>query len=323
MSAGVAAPTFLSAAPALPLNLEHTTWTITDESAQTRLPQDGRQLTVPVTYQEHVTLQDPSDKDSVTLRVGTSWLRGSQQAEADRLIDAQVWTFPMDRLTGEAEADASLTHTIGMPTADVPVQGLWMKFPANAEKTTYDYFDPTLRGAAPAVFEEELEMDGRTVYRYHQQIEPTNVATRYAGTFTTITVGAKGGAGVRNDADAAENPTKAFLFHSASRDLFVDQQTGMIVDMDVSVRDFYGDKEGKELENALTFDGSISDEDTAAFLAQTEQFHHTALLRAIRWGLIGGGALLSLLALLGVFGLYSRRAAAKNGIHEVHGAHEA
>ncbi len=300
LTAGVAAPRFLDAQPTLPLDLEHSTWTITDEAAQTRLVQDGRQLRVPVTAQMHVALQDPADADTVTARVGTTWMRESQQAEADRLISAQVWSYPLDRLTGTpagGQAEATLTHTIGFPTADVPISGQWFKFPAHAEKTTYDVWDETLRGTAPAVFEEETTLEGRTVYRYHQRIEPTNIALRYAGMFNTIN---------------REEGT-AYLYHSATRDFYVDQATGMVVDMDVDIKDFYGDLDGKELENSLTFAGSISEEDTAQFLEQAAGFHHTTALQITRWALIIGGSILTLVALAGVFGAFSRRGGRHRG----------
>ncbi|WP_293772143.1 DUF3068 domain-containing protein [uncultured Corynebacterium sp.] len=295
VAAGVAVPSFINEQPSLPLNLEDTTWTITDENASTRLVQDGRQINVPVTAQWHVALQEPADEDTVTLRVGSSWMRSSQQAEADRLIQAEVLTYPMDRLTGEATGDGTLTHTLGSPTTNVAMSGVWFKFPSNAQKTTYDVYDDTLRGTAPAVFESETELDGRTVYVYHQDVEPTNIAKRYAGTFTTIAH--------TNDAGEEE---RGYLYHSASRDFYVDAQTGLVVDMDVSIKDFYGTDAGDELENALTFTGSISEDDTAHFLAETKKFHHPALIDAIRWGLIGAGALLSLIALIGVFGGVSR-----------------
>ena len=291
LSAGLAAPAFIEAEPTLPLDLEHTTWTMTDENATTRLLQDGRQLQVPVTAQWHIALQEPADDEQVTLRVGSSWMRSSLQEEKDRLITAQVWSYPIDRLTGDALADAAVSHTMATPVSTVPVTGLWWKFPAGAEKTSYDVFDETLRDSAPAVFEEEMEMDGRTVYRYHQDIEPTNVAKKY-NTYQTMLSGEDG---------------TEYLFHSAQRDFYVDKVSGMIVDLDVSIKDFYAKDDGVETQNALTFNSSISEEDTQAFLEQTKKFHHTNLIHWIRWGLLGAGALITLIALLGIFGVFGTR----------------
>lgn len=292
VSAGVAAPSFLSADPTLPLNLPALTWTITDDSATTRLYTDGRQLTVPVTAQWHLTVQSPADATSATVRVGSSWLRGSQQQEAERLIDAQVWTYPMDRLSGAPLGPGTLTHTLGSPTAEVPMEGSWWKFPADAEKTTYDVFDDTLRRAAPAVFEEEVERNGHTLYRYHQEIPATNVAKLHPGTFTTAKI----------------DDATTYLYHSATRDFYVDPHSGLVVDLDISVKDFYGDNAGAERANALEFDGSISDADTETLLQATEEFRNSKVLRAVRWGLIGSGTLVALVALAGVFGAFTRKA---------------
>lgn len=295
LSAGIAAPTFINSQPLLPLNLPDTTWTITDNNASTRLITTGQQLNVPVTAQWHLTLQEPADGDTATVRVGSSWMRSSQQTEVDRLIQAQVLTYPINRISGEALGQGTLTHTIGLPTSQVPMSSVWFKFPSNAEKTTYDVYDETLRGVAPAVFDSQTTMDGRTVYVYHQDIEPTNIAKLYAGTFNTIT---------HKNGDTTE---PAYLYHSATRDIYVDKETGLVVDMNVSIKDYYGTDSGQELENALTFNGSISKEDTSRFLSEAASFHHTALFDAIRSGLIGAGTLLCIIALLGVFGLLSRK----------------
>ncbi|QPK79508.1 DUF3068 domain-containing protein [Corynebacterium lizhenjunii] len=250
IAAGIAAPT---PQPVLPLDLEHTTYTITDAQAHTRVL--DRQLDVPVTAQWHLSFQEPADTTSVTLRVGSSFMRSSMQAEADRLITASVWSYPLDRVDGTAHGPASLSHTLATPTSKVAIDGLWWKFPADAQKTSYDVFDETIRRTAPAVFEEELELGGRTVYRYHQAIEPTPIGT---------------------------------MQHSATRDFYVDQATGLLVDLDVQIRDF--DDSG----DILRFAGSLSEEDTANLLAQTSQFPSTA---PWRWWLLGAGVLLFLLGL--------------------------
>lgn len=293
VSAGMTAPHFLTAEPVLPLDLNNLTYTLHDDEATTRLIQDGRQLNVPVTAQWHVTLQEPADADSVTVRVGTSWMRGSQQEESERLIDAKVWSYPMDRLDGQALGPATLTHTLGTPTSEVPVGALWWKFPANTAKTSYDVFDETLRKPYPAVFEEELEMEGRTVYRFHQSIPAENVAMSYAGNTVPNPNQEEGG--------------QLYLFHSAQRDFYVDAHTGLIVDMDLTQKDFYGTLEGQERENVLDFSGSMSEEDTATLLADAATFHNSPVLRAIRWGLLGAGAVLILLGALGIFGAFGRR----------------
>ncbi|KAA8721602.1 porin PorA family protein [Corynebacterium phocae] len=359
VSAGVAAPVFLDARPAVPLDLEDTTWTIVDESATTRLFQDGRQLNVPVTAQWHLNLQEPADEDTTTVRIGSSLMRSSQQSELERLIQAQVWTYPIDRITRSSTGVAEVSHTIGMPSAGLTVDGVWFLFPADAEKTTYEVFDETLRGTAPAVFDREEKIDGHTIYVYRQEIAPTNVATRYASLFNVTEVAEKAQPAPPPAPAAPEGlpetpgdvpeppeglpetpgdvpeppeglpeapeglpdepapdtpvapeppqPQKGYLHHSATRDFFVDQRTGLVVDMDVQVHDFYATAEGAELENSLTFSGSISEADTAQLLEQTKKFPNPALIRTVRLTLIIGGGLLTIVSALGAFGLVARK----------------
>ena len=77
------------------------------------------------------------------------------------------------------------------------------------------------------------EYDGRTVYRYHQEIEPTNVAQLFAADGNTTSLPKEGG-----------GEEQGYLTHSGSRDFYVDQQTGLVVGMDMDIDDYYADREG-------------------------------------------------------------------------------
>lgn len=290
IAAGLAASSFMSFSPRLPLDIKGTTWTLQDDNASSQqLSADGTaQYEGPMTYQLNLDVQDPADKDTATLRVGESAIRGGT-GNVEDLSFARVWTYPVDRLSGEATGPAALSHTLGSPTAEVPVEGYWMKFPAEAEQTTYPVFDPVLRKATDAVFEESLDIDGRTVYRYHQDIEPTNVATLYAGgTTTTLT----------NEDGSTE---QGYLYHDATRDLYVDQVTGLVVGMEVDIRDYWGDRAGAEREVQFAFAGATDEESRAELLQQAERFPRSAVGQWLRWGSIGLGAVLALVGLLGAF----------------------
>ena len=251
----------------------------------------------PMTYQIHMDIGAQSDADTAQVRIGETTVRGDEKtaADVDNLYNARVWSYVMDRGTGEAVEQANLTHTIAMPEADVNVDGYWLKFPARAEKTNYSVFDPTLRQAREAVFAEEMEIDGRTVYRYRQDIESENVATLYAGMLNTTSLPTEDG-----------GSEQGFLFHSASNDFYVDQVTGMVVGMDLDIDDYYGTKDGERRYDALQFAGKTSEEDQAAFLAQAEDIPDQQVARIARWVTIGLGALLTLLGLLGALGLFGR-----------------
>lgn len=290
MVGGLLSPALINADGRLPLDLENTTWTIRDEQAETRLltSPDGRVLNVPVSRQLHLDVQEPATEDNVSVRVGATTMRDSMQADADRLITAHTWSYVMDRVSGEAETDADLIHTIGFPPETVPVDGHWLKLPSDAEQTTYPVFDETLRESRPAVFVEERQVEGRTIYQYRQVIEPTNVAELYEGFFTATEV------------DGEQWP----LFHSVTRDLHVDQVTGLVVDVEESVDDFYApsaDAPAAERQTVLRFEGSRDDAQVSASLTELDGRLDPGAAQVIRWVVVGVGATLVLIGVIGAF----------------------
>ena len=114
IAAGLAASRFLDFEPRLPLDLEKTTWTLTDDSAKSQVVtgEGTSAYEGPMTYQLNMEMQDPSDDEKVTVRIGESAMRGDSGELAD-LSMARVWSYPMDRLSGQALDDATLTHTLG------------------------------------------------------------------------------------------------------------------------------------------------------------------------------------------------------------------
>lgn len=292
--AGLVAPRFLPGDSRLPLDLETTTWTLTDDEAQTRLMTDpgGRVLTVPVSRQLHAEIQNPASEESVTLRVGETLMRDSMQEELDRLISAEVWSFGMDRTTGRFITPAILTDQLASPVSEVPVDGVWLKFPSNAEQVTYDVFDPKLRDTRPAEFAEELDMNGRSVYRYRQEIEPTNVAELYDFIFNTTTF-----------ADEEEG----YLFHSVTRDILVDRISGLVVEIREDVDSYYGTADGEKQEQVLLFEGRMTQEQIDDHLRTVAEIRDPAFADTVRWVVVGIGGILVLIGLAGAFGALGRR----------------
>lgn len=88
-----------------------------------------------------------------------------------------------DRFTGEAvDCCGSFTST----TADIdtgeeirdtetPITGQYFKLPFNAQKETYQFWDGALKESTDLVYRGTDTIDGLTVYRYEQVIEPTDV----------------------------------------------------------------------------------------------------------------------------------------------------
>ena len=291
--AGIVTPQFLHASARLPLDLTGATYTLTDEDGTAlKMSEEGtEEYNGPVTYQMHVDVQDPSDAQNATVSIGESTFRGFGDDDAiESLVQAQIWNYSIDRITGEATSEADISYQLASPMTTSAVDGYWFKFPSDAAKTTYPAYDPTLRAARDAVFEEELEVDGRTVYRYHQEIEPVNVATLYAGAFNTTQL------------ETEDGGTEAgYLFHSGTRELYVDQETGLLIGMDVDIHDYYADREGNADHDALVLNASSTDEDRAAMLAQAAEVPKESTARNVRLGLLIGGGILAVLGLVGTF----------------------
>lgn len=87
-----------------------------------------------------------------------------------RLISATTDRFAADRSTAMAVNDKKYTDQ-----TDTPRTGLVNKWPFNAEKKTYPYWDPTVGKAVDAVFKGEENLQGLTVYRYAVDIPETTV----------------------------------------------------------------------------------------------------------------------------------------------------
>jgi hypothetical protein len=79
------------------------------------------------------------------------------------------WRF--DRHTGQSAPTAS---------EDPQHQGVWLRFPFNAEKKTYQFWDATAHKAFPAAFVGETKLRGHTVYEYKSVVEPTRIETLQA-----------------------------------------------------------------------------------------------------------------------------------------------
>lgn len=284
--AGLMAPRVIAQDARLPLDVGELTWTLRDEAAESMVLADSQRpvVSAPVVRQMHVTLEEPSTPESVMVRVGTSQLRESRQEEADRLISAQVWSYGMDRATGAATGPAVLSQQLASPTVEVAEPASWWKFPAQAEQRAYDVFDETLRTSLPAEYQGTEERAGREIYHFRQVIEPTNVAQRYPGVFNTTEFG--GGEG--------EPGERGFLFHSATRDYYVDRVSGLVVDLHERVDDYYGTADGAKREQVLAFEAGLIPGQSEALLEVAQRVREHGRMGVWSWaGIVVGVTLVS------------------------------
>ncbi|MRJ77729.1 DUF3068 domain-containing protein [Aeromicrobium sp. SMF47] len=83
-----------------------------------------------------------------------------------------------DRNTGEAvKYEDTKSEADGETIEPADIKGLYFKFPFDAQKKTYQFWDGTLREATPAKYVGEGEVKGLKVYKYRQTIEPIKTGT--------------------------------------------------------------------------------------------------------------------------------------------------
>lgn len=279
--AGLLAPSVLLSGNRLPLALGEATWTLTDPDGT----RDGRPA--PVTRQLHMEIQEPSDGDTASVRVGDTLRAGESGSDFNDLLTASTWSYAIDRVSGTATAPAEAQLVMGMPATQVPIDGAWLTFPAPAPHGTIEVFDPALRGTAPATFAGEEDIAGRAVYRYSQRIDPVNLAMRYADPRNTLTLEGEDG-----------EPLRTFLHHAADREILVDQETGVVVGVDERVDDYYADAEGRGIRNVVTYDAAMDREDVERLVRKVAEAQ-TAVANQGWWNVLTWvGAALALASLL-------------------------
>ena len=97
-----------------------------------------------------------------------------------RLVTADTDVFAADRVTAEAVPDYS-----GLPADAVPHAGLINKWPFDAEKKDYEYWDGTIGEAVPAVYDRTEDVLGIQTYVYTVDIQdaPIQIAEGIDGTY--------------------------------------------------------------------------------------------------------------------------------------------
>jgi len=185
---------------------------------------------VPITVNQRVTVEDPSDEDVVTLQSAIRMTRDDRSGTA-AIVNASVDRSTIDRTTAlpVEEPVGSIQTEVGKAFVPVVHDGLQFKFPFDTQKQSYPYFDTTLKQSREVHFVEETELGGLRVYRFHQEVEPTQV-----GGGISLTASMWG-----RDGDA---PLKLPRFYSITRDLWVEPVSGAVVQVEQHHRQFFAAK---------------------------------------------------------------------------------
>lgn len=161
------------AAQRTPLNVD--TYTYLTGEADKLNPETGELETYPVKYTSHTQADpDKSDGDYVAF-VNTKCVNIDENDPApclegtdERVITNSIDTFATDRHTAMATDKSKY-----LADDAIPHEGLVNKWPFNAEKKTYPYWNGTLGETVDANFVGTEEIDGLEVYRYDVKVDPT------------------------------------------------------------------------------------------------------------------------------------------------------
>ncbi|WP_345353342.1 DUF3068 domain-containing protein [Rhodococcus olei] len=244
---------------------------------------------VPVTINQLVTVQDPSDVDVVTLQSTVKMTRDDRTGPT-AIVNASVDRSTVNRRTGLAveEPAGSIQSSIDKPGDPVVHDGLQFKFPFDTQKWSYPYFDTTLRASHDVDFVGETELEGLPVYQFHQEIAPTLIS----GTIT-LPASTWGRAGAQ--------PVTMKRFYGITRDLWVEPTSGAVVQVRQHYHQYFG--------TAVDDPNSVTIIDVAPKLDTQTQSEQVAFAnkyrRLIQWGTVYGpimGAVTGVLLLAG--GIY-------------------
>lgn len=210
---------------------------------------------VPMSMQQQVTVESPSNADVVTLQVGDT-LRRTDKQQDNGLLLAMVDTVTMDRSTAQAVSSESnpggsvqKPRAIGddqPPTSiALPHEGLTYRFPFDTEKKSYPMFDPIAQKAYDANYDGEEDVNGLTTYRFTQNVgydaegklvEPVKYASLYEDDADAQVTARAALWGVEGD---PEEPITMSRFYAAQRTFWVDPVSGTIVKSDEHAYHYY------------------------------------------------------------------------------------
>jgi hypothetical protein len=200
---------------------------------------------VPMSMQQQMSVESPSNADVVTLQVGTTLRRTDKQQDTGLLL-AMVDTVTLNRKTAMAvSSDTNPGGAVQKPrTIDdkkpptnvvLAHDGLAYRFPFNVEKKTYPYFDPIAQKPFDANYDGEDDVNGLTTYHFKQNVgydvdgklvEPVKYPSLYDhdedGTVTAR-------ASLWGLPGPPDDPITMTRYYAAQRDFWVDPVTGTIV----------------------------------------------------------------------------------------------
>ena len=301
LAAGILLPKVLNVDPKMPLDLPPVSYTLrAEDGISTRINEEGKREEVhsPLQRQLHGVLIEPADADKVSLRVGVTEMRELPPEvmgtdPLTELIEANIWTVTIDRLTGEALAPATLVDRMAGVPRSVAFEGNWVKLPADTEEKEYLIFDDLLHDSLPAKFVGEEERGGNRVLHFRQDIEKTNLAQKYRSYVSQLTQDDKSG----------------FLQYQGTRDLWVEPKSGSVIDMAEDIHLWWETRDGEPIMDYLRFNGKMDEGLSNQLLFGAIQNFQRPALEPWSIGLIASGSILVFIAIVGIVRPSTRRKA--------------
>jgi hypothetical protein len=277
-----------------------------------------------IATQEEITL----DLESVRKVVGD--VEASEQASEELDRDIAIWETSVitdepgaavdddnpprsgthdrvafDRHTGEAIdcCDNYLASTADLETGqedrdtERPITGQYYKLPFNTQKQTYQFWDGALKDSTDLQYKATEDIDGLTVYRFEQVIEPTDVADINAPASIF---------GIDEEGDIQLD-----RIYANTRTLWVEPETGVII-RGQEAQDVVAEYQGQEV---ATLTNVVIGYNEATIQDNVETYSDlSSQLKIIRvWLPMLGGALGVLLILIGLF-LTGRDSSRRRGV---------
>ncbi|WFR74481.1 DUF3068 domain-containing protein [Prescottella defluvii] len=197
---------------------------------------------VPIVAQRYVITEQPSDAEVISLQAGQTVRRTDKQGETgllaatvDRLTADRVSAMPVEPPVGTIQTSSLV------PAEEVSHTGLQYKWPFDAEKKSYPYFDLNTRQSNDINFVEETEINGMKVYHYNQTVEPTDLSKVVPGDPTNkLTLPAKTW-GVPGE----DQPITMSRWYTNVRDVWVDPITGVVINGQEQLYQYYARDKAK------------------------------------------------------------------------------
>lgn len=208
---------------------------------------EAKVLEAHVQQRRRVVAVRPADSDVVTLQAGTalgvdSYRVNGKRVDADEVCKEETLTaiidrVTLDRRTASPRGASSVQYDDDRAAVPVPVrQGRTYALPFGFDDAG-QYFDPVTRQTLPLQKVGEAQVDGRTVARLRTLVPDTDVGA--LGTDPRGVIEKPASWFGRFRGVAPSRKLTATLHHRATRDLYVDTTTGVIVDERVEIHEEY------------------------------------------------------------------------------------